>query len=247
MEARRRTHDSPVLQVAGRLEHLPLAATPVALGIVLVVFEVVVPWAMSRAGDPTLAGWAVLFEPLIRAIGLFLAVMGAVFGVKGAIGRLNLVRGEGRIPSPAPLSSLSWPEVEDTVTGMYTRLGYQVSRTSGPDPESGLGLEVSCDGLKRLVQVFHGAEHPVGIGPVRGLVTQVTSEGAAGGVVVSSSGFTPEAAAWAGCNRLELIDGRLLDRMAVHAVLMPAWMPSSPQAVPAPAEAGHSEPNPAGS
>lgn len=84
------------------------------------------------------------------------------------------------------LRQLSWQEFEQLIGEYYRRLGYVVQETSLAGADGGVDLRLSQHGKVILVQCKHWQKWKVGVSVVREMLGLVASEGAAGGVVVTS-------------------------------------------------------------
>jgi restriction system protein len=96
------------------------------------------------------------------------------------------------------------------VAEAYRRKGYAVEETGGGGPDGGIDL-VARKGGDFLVQCKHWKAYRVGVKEARELLGLVTAERAAGGILITSGGFTPDAQDFAERNSIELVNGpRLL-------------------------------------
>lgn len=108
--------------------------------------------------------------------------------------------------------NLNWREFERLCQEAFRRLGY-LSIESDPGPDGGWDIVLRKEGKKYLVQCKHWKYRPVGVAPVRELMGVVAAGTADGGIFVTSSYFTEEAAAFAKRSGIELIDGRSLAKI----------------------------------
>lgn len=186
----------------------------------LVLFELVLPMVMASVGQSSLShiNYGTLFAPVVRVIGAILAVGILLFGLKGAIGRfldgiLTARRSrkvfERAIDRPGAMS-MTWSQLEDLVGQTYQRLGYEVVRRGGPQPDGGVDLELHRAGERVLVQCKHWKSWQVGVKPVRELWGVAASEGAARAIFVTSGTYTQAARSFAADKALELLDGSAL-------------------------------------
>ncbi len=98
-------------------------------------------------------------------------------------------------------------EMADIAAELYRMRGYAVTENKRPDLEDGgVDFEVSRDGKTWLVQVKHWRQE-VTVKEARELWGIVASEGAAGGILIGTSGFTSPAWEFAEEKDLALIDG----------------------------------------
>ena len=195
------------------MEELPLWATPVATTIVLLMFEAIIPFVLSRVSTGTAINYGVLFIPFSRLFGALLAVGCIGMGLKGAARRCTAEPG-----------SKSWLTTQTSAisTGSNLKHWWRIHTGGGAmryvpvgvaRHDGGVDLEFSRDGQRRLVHVKHWTKQLIGVRPVSQLWGVVTAEGATGGVIITATGFTHEAIAFAAGTRLELIDAELLQGM----------------------------------
>lgn len=94
------------------------------------------------------------------------------------------------------LERLDWREFEQMLAGAFREQGYLVAdNPSGPD--DGIDLRLRKGRETFYVQAKHWKHKPVGVAIVRELHGVVSAGGADCGIVVASSGFTPDAKAFA--------------------------------------------------
>ena len=107
-------------------------------------------------------------------------------------------------------------EMEDMATELYRLQGYVVTENKRPDlQDGGVDFEVSRRGKTWLVQVKHWRQE-VTVKEVRELWGIVASEGAAGGILIGTSGFSPPAREFADGKDLTLIDGPQFLKLRSH-------------------------------
>jgi restriction system protein len=112
---------------------------------------------------------------------------------------------------------MSWREFEVLVGEGFRLQGYQVVENFEPGPDDGIDLMLRKDGEKYLVQCKQWRAFKVGVPVVRELYGTMAAKGAAGGFVVTSGRFTPEAEAFASGRNLRLLDGPQLHRLLKQA------------------------------
>jgi len=115
------------------------------------------------------------------------------------------------------LQGMSWREFEMLVGEGFRLQGYQVVESFKPGPDDGIDLMLWKDGEKYLVQCKQWRAFKVGVPVVRELYGAMAAKGAAGGFVVTSGRFTPEAEAFANGRNLWLLDGPQLHRLLKQA------------------------------
>ncbi|MFI5168501.1 MAG: restriction endonuclease [Thermoanaerobaculales bacterium] len=105
------------------------------------------------------------------------------------------------------LMGLMPDEMEDVATELFRLQGYVVTENKRPDLEDGgVDFEIVKHGKTRLVQVKHWHKE-VGVREARELWGLVASEGAEGGILIGTSGFSEAAREFAEGKDLQLIDG----------------------------------------
>lgn len=120
-----------------------------------------------------------------------------------------------------------WALMPDDMADMATELfrleGYVVTENKRPDEaDGGVDFEIDKAGKTWLVQVKHW-RHEVGVDKARELWGLVADEGAAGGVLLGTSGFTDAAREFADGKDLRLIDGpEFLSLRSQLATIKPA-------------------------
>jgi len=98
-------------------------------------------------------------------------------------------------------------DMADMATELFRLEGYLVTENKRPDEaDGGVDFEIAKAGKTWLVQVKHWRQE-VGVDKARELWGLVADEGAAGGVLVGTSGFTAAAREFAEGKDLRLIDG----------------------------------------
>ena len=98
-------------------------------------------------------------------------------------------------------------EMADIAAELFRLQGYSVTENKRPDlADGGVDFEVSRQGKTRLVQVKHWRQE-VPVNEARELWGIVASEGAAGGILIGTSGFSKGAREFAQGKDLALIDG----------------------------------------
>lgn len=108
------------------------------------------------------------------------------------------------------LRELSWLEFERLLAEAFRREGYTVEPGGGSAPDGGVDLRLFREGRLVLVQCKHWKVWKVGVKIVRELRGVVSSEGADGGIVVTSGKFTAEAVDFARTSGIRLVDGEEL-------------------------------------
>jgi restriction system protein len=121
-------------------------------------------------------------------------------------------------------------EMADVAAELYRLQGYGVTENKRPDlADGGVDFEIARHGKTRLVQVKHWRQE-VSVKEARELWGIVASEGAAGGVLIGTSGFSKAAREFALGKDLALIDGPEFIRL--RARLPKAGLATAPDADP---------------
>jgi restriction system protein len=154
-------------------------------------------------------------------------VGGAIVSIVGRRKRQRLLR-SASTPSGRSLAGISWHEFELLVGEALRRQGFSIEESGGAGPDGGIDLIAHKDGERYLVQCKHWRALQVGVPVVRELYGAMAAEGAVGGFVVTSGGFTQPAREFAKGRNLQLIDGPLLKRWIAAA------QPAAPIAKPSP-------------
>jgi len=149
--------------------------------------------------SPTIALWAAI---AILAAGLI--------GVGTRLWKRFLV---SRATGVQALRQISWPDFELLVSETYRQQGYSVRERGGRQADGGIDLELVRGSEHVIVQCKHWLNRKVPVQRVRELLGVVTAEGADRGILVATSGFTPDARAFAAGKPLELVDGDALVRL----------------------------------
>jgi restriction system protein len=110
----------------------------------------------------------------------------------------------------ASLCNLPWKAFEDLVAEVYRRKGYRVEESLGGGADGGIDLVLRKDGEKILVQCKRWKNKSVGAPIVRELYGLMTAESAKAATLVTTSGFTRDAEAFAVGKPINLIDGPAL-------------------------------------
>ena len=96
-------------------------------------------------------------------------------------------------------------QVEQLVAETYRRRGYTVMAEQGGRMGSPADLRMQKGGRLYLLQCRHWHAVTVNVSDVRELWEGVSAEGAAGGIVIASGSFTPDAKRFAAAKPIQLI------------------------------------------
>ena len=92
----------------------------------------------------------------------------------------------------------------------FRQRGFVVEALDGEGAEVGVDVVLSKGKDRYFVSCGQWQAEQVDVGPVQELHDAIAGRGAAGGFLVTSGCFTPDAAALAKAHKLELIDGKQL-------------------------------------
>ena len=119
--------------------------------------------------------------------------------------------------TPELLKRLEWRRFEELCAAYFEALGFKTELAyAGADSSARIALyPQGSAAASMLVQCRPWDAYRVGIKPVRALHEAMSSGKVAEGVLVTSGKFTPEARAYAGKEKINLVDGEeLLARIA---------------------------------
>jgi restriction system protein len=235
--ARRRPKESSLTdELFALLLSAPVWVGPCLAAIAFVVMRWVLPTffmagtkdhELTRSGMKVFATLSHGFSPW--AGGLILMVWVAA-EIKKLMRRGRLERQTGT----DSIRTLDWREFEALLAEAFKRQGFTVDHCGAAGPDGGIDLRLGKAGALTLVQCKHWRERQVGVRVVRELLGVITSEGAQGGIIVTSGSFTPDAIDFASKNPIRLIDGRELVKMVGQAQRSGRISEASPSS-PAPA------------
>lgn len=171
---------------------------------VLPSFEQNAPWDRAILTD--------LGSPIGRA---FMTVFSLVAFAKflAAWRRRRLLESQTNLES---LRRSTWQDFERIVGEIYRRKGYAVLETGKGGADGGVDLKLSKEGEVWLVQCKRWSREQVGVALVRELLGVVASEKATGGILITTSVFTPDAEAFARRNPIRLVSGKELIRLVLE-------------------------------
>lgn len=141
--------------------------------------------------------------------------------------RRSLAQAVASSSAPQSLNGMSWQEFEILVGEAFRQRGYLVAEAGGSQPDGGVDLVLRRGKETFLVQCKQWKALKVGVGVVRELYGVMAARGAAGGFVVTSGTFTPDAQEFAAGRNLTLVEGETLFEWIRTAKVSPACSPSS--------------------
>jgi len=174
----------------------------------------VVDLPMLADAKPGEAG-AFAGRQMIRSLGYFAQyLLPAIFlaaAAASAIERGRRARLASGVSGEAPgEGDATWKKFEFLLIEGFRLEGFAVTERGSVPPIAGVDFELTKGQDRFLVQCKHWRATSVGVAPLRELHRIVAESGAAGGFVVTSGGFTDDAAAYANGHNIELMNGRKL-------------------------------------
>lgn len=210
----KRRDESIVDRVSEYLCRAPVWAGPVLAAVVFVGARWVAPMALGLfEGSEVLTSAVALFTRLsvdgAPILGVAVLVIWAAAQVKKLFDGRRLDAQTG----PESIAAMGWRQFESLLAEGFRRKGYAVEHSGREGPDGGVDLRLRRDGAVTLVQCKHWRGGNVGVRVVRELLGVVAKEGAAGGIVVTSGAFTPQAVEFARGSSVALMDGEKLRAM----------------------------------
>ena len=202
-----RRDQSLIGQMLEVFAELPIWAAILAAPLVYLILRFVPPLLVgsSMAGKalatigPTIAPWA----------GIAILAAGLIGVGKRKWKRFLL----SRASDLQAIRQMPWADFELLVGEAYRQQGYSVRERGGRQADGGIDLELARGSEHVIVQCKHWLNRRVPVQRVRELLGVVTAEGADRGILVATSGFTPDALQFAAGKPLELIDGEALAKL----------------------------------
>ena len=220
-----RRDDSPIGLLLRETVRAPWPVGIVLAGVVYALFAFILPAVFDE--DVVVA----TLVAAAQSIAHWLAIPFLICSIVSFFGALNDRRLLDKQEGIDSIRELTWQEFERLLAEAFRRQGYQVRVTpSGSD--GGVDLVLERLGQTILVQAKQWRQRKVGVKTVRELFGVVQADGATGGIVATSGGFTKDAYEFAGRSSIDLIDGerlaRMIDSVSPNAVALPAQAPASP-------------------
>jgi restriction system protein len=154
----------------------------------------------------TLAMFGQYLLPLI-------CLAGAATSAIGRARRRRLLDDVAQSSSANALGGMTWHEFELLVGEAFRRQGYTVIETGGGGTDGGVDLVLTKGNECFLVQCKQWRAFKVSVTTVRELYGVMAARGAAGGFVVTSGQFTPDATEFAAGRNITLMDGTALRKL----------------------------------
>lgn len=148
-----------------------------------------------------MGAWTVWLIPIIATL-----LLGAAATLY--LQKIRLPREETKA-GIAALAGMRWRDYIHLVLAALNRRGYErVFKTDAPSDEGDYLLE--RDGQSWLLSSKHGSAYVLGSTAIAEFANTIRMRGAAGGLLVTSGHFAPEAKPLAAAQRIELLDGPAL-------------------------------------
>lgn len=208
----RKTNESLFEEILTLVTVLPWWGGPLVAALVYGFLTFIVPAIfMANATDSpvTTLPFEVFSKVSIRVAPLAAGII-LLVGAGATLKRWATGRTLDAQTSAESLRELSWLEFERLLAEAFRREGYAVEPGGGSAPDGGVDLRLFREGRLVLVQCKHWKVWKVGVKIVRELRGVVSSEGADGGIVVTSGKFTAEAVDFARTSGIRLVDGEEL-------------------------------------
>ncbi|MGA3284875.1 MAG: restriction endonuclease [Verrucomicrobiota bacterium] len=111
------------------------------------------------------------------------------------------------------LRSIDWFQFEKLIGLVYRKLGYDVTRRGGANPEGGIDLIIQKDGQSAAVQCKQWKAWRVGVKPVREFLGALTDADIQQGKFITLCGYTSQAMQFAKKNDIEIVNEAELTQM----------------------------------
>lgn len=191
---------------------LPWWGGPLFAALVYVFLAVIVPSMLTASTKDSLLN-PVPFEALASEFKRFAPFVSGIVLLVGAVATLKrwaTGRALDTQTGAESLRELTWLEFERLLAEAFRREGYRVEPGGGSAPDGGVDLRLFREGRLILVQCKHWKVWKVGVKIVRELRGVMSSEGADGGIVVTSGKFSGDAVDFARASGIRLVDGEEL-------------------------------------
>ena len=128
--------------------------------------------------------------------------------------------------SPLDVRALDWFVFEKLVAVLFEQEGFTVQRAGGANPDGGIDLVATKNGVTFGVQCKHWKAWRVGVKEVRAFFGALHDRRIRNGFLVTLEGYTNDAADFALRNNIELMDEKMLleNLEAMHWRFNPAFL-----------------------
>jgi len=211
----RKKNESLFEELLNFVTTLPWWGGPLVAALVYGFLAFIVPsFFMANANDsPVTTLPFEVFSKVSISIAPLIAGIILLVGAGATLKRLATGRALDTQTGAESLRELSWLEFERLLAEAFRREGYTVEPGGGSAPDGGVDLRLFREGRLVLVQCKHWKVWKVGVKVVRELRGVVSSEGADGGILVTSGKFSADAVDFARTSGIRLVDGEELLRM----------------------------------
>jgi len=103
------------------------------------------------------------------------------------------------------IRSMDWFQFEKLVALVYRKLGYDVTRHGGANPDGGIDLVLQKDGRRKAIQCKHWKAWRVGVKPVREFFGALMDADIPQGKFITLCGYTNAATQFAKRNNIEIV------------------------------------------
>ncbi len=111
------------------------------------------------------------------------------------------------------IRSVDWFQFEKLIGLVYRKLGYDVTRRGGANPDGGIDLIIQKDGQSAAVQCKQWKASRVGVKPVREFLGALTDADIRHGKFITLRGYTSQAMQFAKKNDIEIVTEAELTQM----------------------------------
>jgi len=201
----------------------------------LAIGEVAKPSKLSDMGSALTGNLVRTLATIFQYVLPLVFLGGAAASAIGRMKRKRLHAAVGAGESAQVLQRMNWREFEALVGEAFRRKGFQVTETGGGGADGGVDLVLTTGRERYLVQCKQWRSTKVPVSTVRELYGVMQAQGAVGAFVVTSGGFTDDAAEFVRGRNIELVDGETLFKLvqapaALKSLLSPlAASPDCPQ------------------
>jgi restriction system protein len=103
------------------------------------------------------------------------------------------------------VKSLDWFQFEKLVAAVYEQKGFSVTRSGGANPDGGIDLVISKEGITSAVQCKHWKSWKVGVKQIREFLGALADRGIQNGIFITLQQYTDEAKELAARHHIQLI------------------------------------------
>ncbi|EEF63332.1 restriction endonuclease [Pedosphaera parvula] len=104
------------------------------------------------------------------------------------------------------LRTIDWFQFEKAIEVIYWKLGYQVTRRGGANPDGGIDLIIEKDGQQTAIQCKHWKSWNVNVRGIREFLGALTHAGIQRGIFITLRGYTGDAKQLAEQHSIEILN-----------------------------------------